>query len=198
MLQAVSLPTVVVLSLFSQTGIAQTNSKTIRKVDTQVVAADTIPFSALPKGALSEVVQPQPDAPAPALTRVFINNVCTGSGGTGCETITSGETLTANTYSNSDAYVFVWEIGYGTGESATQGGISMSSTYLVGKLGVCISGSSYTTSCAVGSTIVGYRYEWNAGYYLGLGYGNVFQATDTSAETPYNTYSAGIDIQYVQ
>lgn len=79
-----------------------------RKPDTHVAAAESVPFSALPRAtdALRDDPGPQvhPDGPAPPLTRIFVNNVCSP---TSCETIASGQTITANTYTGSDVYVYV-------------------------------------------------------------------------------------------
>jgi len=185
-------------SFGSANGVAQNVTP---KVFTHIhsTQVDNVPFSSLPKSESDEAepsVAPTPDSPAPALTRVFINNVCVDAAGTTCETITSGEVQTANVYHGSAAYVFVWEIGYGTGEIATQGGNVYANAEMVGKVPVCQSGSNYTTNCPNGSTVVGFRYEWDAGYYLNLGYGIKFTAQDTSEVLPYNTYSAQLNIQY--
>jgi Domain of unknown function (DUF4879) len=74
-----------------------------------------------------------PDGPAPPLTQIFVNNVCNA---TTCETISSGQPSTVNTYTGASVYVYVWEIGYGNGELATQGGSTIASAYLIGKVPV--------------------------------------------------------------
>lgn len=147
--------------------------------------------------AATSALMPVANVAAPGLTRIFISNVCTVSTGSGCESISSGQTSTANTYSGPNVYTFVWEIGYGSGQIAHQGGAQIANTYLVGKVPVCISGSQYTTSCPAGSTISGYRYEWNNGYYLNQSSAQNFAAQDTSQNSPYNTLSTGINIKYV-
>lgn len=133
-----------------------------------------------------------PDGPAPPLTQIFVNNVCNA---TTCETISSGQPSTVNTYTGASVYVYVWEIGYGNGELATQGGSTIASAYLIGKVPVCAA-AGYTITCPAGSSVVGFRYEWNAGHYLSLGYGTFFAAQDTSSVSPFNTLSTGITIKY--
>ena len=179
-------------------GVGQSNLD--RKVERQVMAASAVPISKSSSNDSTETasVTAAPMTSAPPLTRIFVNNVCTDSAGDNCETIGSGQYLTADTYSGSNVYVFVWEIGYGNGETATQGGATIASAYLIGKVGVCQSGSYYTINCPSGSTLVGWRYEWNAGYYLDLGYGEQFTAQDTSNVSPFNTLTTSIGIQYTR
>ena len=197
LLQALAIATALSFG-FTQSGIPQ--EKQTPKVEVQVSPADSIPVASTPKTSGPETTTTdvvgggvQPDGPAPPLTKVFINNVCSP---TACETINVNELQTVNTYSGSNVYVYVWEIGYGNGEIATQGGATIANTYLVGKTSVCQSGSNYVTPCANGQTVIGWRYEWNVGYYLNLNYAENFNAQDTSEVLPYNTYSAHIQINY--
>jgi hypothetical protein len=169
-------------SAFAQNGVAV-------KTQTVVEAASSVSIASVwPDKYESAPVSPEPDTPAPPLTRIFINNVCTSASGSGCETI----------YRGSQVYTFVWEIGYGSGEIATQGGTQIVSAYLESKIGVCQSGSNYTINCPVGSSIVGWRYVWDSGYYLNQGFGEHFAAQDMSSVSPYNTYNAGLTIQYAE
>lgn len=136
-----------------------------------------------------------PDRPAPPLSSIFINNVCSP---TACESDSSGQLSTSNTYTGSNVYVYVWEIGYGSGEIATQGGTTVSNAYLVAKQAVCQSGSSYVTPCPNGSTVAGWRYEWNVGYHLSNNYAKNFTAQGTSLNSPFNTISTSMQIQYTK
>jgi hypothetical protein len=194
---AVGLRAFILFALLGSSALAQ-NTVSVQ-TQTVVEAASSVPIASVwGNRDTSASISPEPDTPAPALTRVFINNVCTSSSGTGCETISSGQVSTANTYSGSQVYTFVWEIGYGTGEIATQGGTQIASAYLESKSGVCQSGSNYTINCPTGSSIVGWRYVWDNGYYLNQGFGEHFAAQDTSSVSPYSTYSASLTIQYNQ
>jgi hypothetical protein len=137
----------------------------------------------------------RPDSPAPPLTSLFVLNVCSS---TACETIGSNQASTADTYSGPYVYTVVWEIGYGYGEIATQGGIQLASNVLVEVDPVCVNGGYYTVSCPVGSLTVGFRYIWDVGYWLYQGYGPRFTAADTSEVLPINHYSTALTINYLQ
>jgi hypothetical protein len=153
---------------------------------TDTAASREIKSQTSPTAATSSSITP--NALAPPLSQIFVNNVC--SPNVGCETILGGQTRTALIHSGSYVYVYVWEIGYGSGESAAMSGSNLGSQYLVSKDAVCQSGSSYTTSCPNGSTIVGWRYVWNVIYYITPPFnGPVFTAKDTSSVSPYNTLS---------
>lgn len=165
----------------------------------------SIPIDAVPKqqgvesdtkGAGDNAARPL--SPAPALTSIFVNNVCTSAQENigDCETIASGQLSTKTTYTGSDVYTFVWEIGYGTGEIASQGGIQLSKDKLKSTKGICKNGNEYTIDCLPGNTIVGWRYVWDVGYWLSRGSGQNFTAQDTSQNPPIRTYSTSLTIKY--
>ncbi len=122
----------------------------------------------------------QPNSSAPSLTQVFVANVCSDK--VGCETISRGQFSTSLVHGGSNIDIYVWEIGYGNGEIATQGGASVDNQYKIDYRGVCsASGGGYTVNCPSGTTYIGWRYVWNVAYYLNLNYGYRFAAQDTSS-----------------
>jgi Domain of unknown function (DUF4879) len=134
-----------------------------------------------------------PDSPAPPLTQ-FIDQVCSATAG--CETLPAGALSTTLVHGGSYIDVYIWELGYGVGETASQGGNALTSAYLVAKSGFCpSSGGGYTTSC-LGQTYVGYVYEWNVTHYVEGNYGNLFAAQDTSINSPFNTIRTSFTIKH--
>lgn len=187
--------TIASYGLFGQSGFAQ--EKYTPKTEVHTEASNTLPIAFLTTGesATSDVAGGgvHPDAPAPPLTQLVITNVCSTAT---CENISVGQTATAVTYTGTTVDVFVWEIGYGNGEIATQGGFQLTSSYLVAKQAVCQSGNQYVTPCANGQTVAGWRYEWSVGSLLNQNYGENFTAADTSEVSPYNHLSVGLTIRY--
>ena len=172
----------------SGVGIAQTSPT--RKAETSPSQSPT----SVRKPNAATSIRVSPDGSAPPLTNVFVGNVCSQTAG--CENISSGQTETSLIHGGTYIDVYVWEVGYVDGETAKQGGNILGSTYLVGKYAFCESGGYYTTSCPVGSTYVGWLYEWDVAYYVENNFGELFAAQDTSAVYPYNTYSTSLIIQY--
>ena len=163
---------------------AQTNSEP--KTRPYVVGPDGTPVSAA-----------SPDSSAPPLTKVYVYQVCSTSAG--CEYIASGQTETDLVHGGTDIYVTVYEIGYGTGETATQGGNLLGSSYLVSWTSLCetlVKLKVVYGPCSVGQTVVGFAYEWNVAYYIENNFGDLFAASDTSEVYPYNTYSTSLTIQH--
>lgn len=180
--------------VLSFSGLAYSQSENL------VPAASAIPADSTAKEIFikAQNFAVHPEGRAPALTRMYIQNVCVDAAGTSCETISSSQALTTNVYHSTNAYVFIWEIGYGQGEKATQGGITMDDAYLSAKTDVCLSGQYYVTPCPGGGTVVGSRYVWNSGHYLYIGYGTLFAAQDTSLVSPYNAFNVSLNIQYTK
>lgn len=134
-----------------------------------------------------------PFSSAPPLT-AFYNVVCSALVG-GCEQVANGGT-TAYKHGGSYIYVYIWEIGYGVGEIASQGGNSLTSAYLLGKYPICTSSTGYTTTCPAGSLVVGFQYAWNVTHYVEGNYGGLFAAQDTSINSPFNTIRSSFTIQH--
>jgi hypothetical protein len=134
-----------------------------------------------------------PPGPAPPLTQ-FYNEVCSTLLN-GCEFVSNGGT-TPSKHGGTYILVYIWEIGYGVGEIASQGGNALTSAYLISKLPICISGTSYVTTCGNGQTVVGYQYGWNVTHYVEGNYGNLFAAQDTSINSPFNTIRTSFTIQH--
>ncbi len=166
-----------------------------RLTEVHVEGATAVPVDAVsgPLSSAKGTAVASPNDAAPALSRMFINNVCST---TACETISSGQLATSATYTGSSVYVYVWEIGYGSGETASQGGFPLSNSYLVGEQSVCQSGNYYTTPCPTGATVLGWRYEWNIGPFLSNGDAENFAAQDTSVNPPHNTLYTNLQINY--
>ena len=189
-------------TFITQSGFAQ--DKQTRKTEVFVGgASDFLSFSALSKTGKTansaeamDIINPQPDASAPPLTKLYIQSVCTSSAGTGCETISSGQVSTAVTYTGSSVYVYEWEIGYGSGMIATQGGEQLNPNYLTQKLPLCAVSGGYSTNCKTPFTVVGYRYVWNVGNLLNHGFAENFVSQDNSVIYPYNTLAATLTIVY--
>jgi len=109
-----------------------------------------------------------------------------------------GQTTTSLVHGGSFIDVTVYEIGYGTGETATQGSDSLGSSYLVSKTGLCetfVKLKPVYGACSVGQTIVGWAYVWNVAYYVENNFGDLFAAADTSGVSPFNTYNTSLTIQ---
>jgi len=161
-------------------------------------ATATIPASLFDKiqsmqGKGQASASPTGKAPAPGLTFLQVLNVCSTQG---CDTISNGQFATNITHKGSQVYAYVWEIGYGRGEIAKQGGALLTSAQQVAFNPVCLVGGSYTINCPSGYTVVGFRYVWNVGYWLSNGYAQSFTAQDTSINYPYNTLSTFLTIKY--
>lgn len=140
-------------------------------------------------------VHATPNGTAPALSAVFVANVCSATAA--CEQISSGQLLSSLTHGGSYIDVYVWEIGYGVGETAKQGGVQLSNSYLVDYRPVCnAAGGGYTVNCPNGSTIVGYRYVWNVAFYVETYGSNPFTAQDPSSVPPYNSCNTTLTIKH--
>lgn len=158
-------------------------------------STDTIyPFQQANEGRLADP-SASLRAAAPPLTNLFVAHVC--SDNAGCEAFSTNQFSTSLTHGGANIEVYVWEIGYGNTQVATQGGTTVSSQYKVDYRGVCAaSGGGYTVNCASGATYIGWRYVWNVAYYLNNNYGSYFGASNTSANAPFNTYSTLINIHH--
>ena len=129
-------------------------------------------------------------APAPSLTRIAVYAV--GSSDCGWEYMTSiGQFSTTCNHGGSLLRAAVQEIGYGNNPIAWMtGGILPSSTnYLTES--ICIVGSSYTSPCPAGYTVVG----WMKYYNLDGNQNGLFEFQDTSTNSPWNTMYTRINIQ---
>ena len=160
-------------------------------------ATATIPSASFPTlqslPAEGKAPAPAVKAPAPGVTFLQVVNVCSTQG---CDTISSGQLATQITHKGPQVYAYVWEIGYGRGEIAKQGGALLTSGQQIAYNPVCLFSGSYTINCPSGYTIVGFRYVWNVGYYLSQGYAQNFTAQDTSLNSPFNTLSTALQIKY--
>jgi hypothetical protein len=193
--------TVFSCTFITQSGFAQ--NKQTRKTEVFVGgASDFLPLAktegTVDSNETRDITNPPPDSSVPPLTKLYIQNVCTSSAGTGCETISSGQVSTAVTYSGSSIYVYEWEIGFGIGISAMQGGVQLNPNYLTQKLPVCAVSGGYSINCNTPFMVVGYRYVWNVGYSLNQDFGQNFVSQDTSEALPRNTLAATLMIRYTE
>lgn len=186
------------LSTTCGSGVAQASGTVVQALPLTQFHMPIATFKALAKSQMQLVGTRrgnivQPDSPAPALSEIAIIDVCEPQG---CEQIGSSSTSTANVFTGTDVQPIVLEVGYGTGEIATQAGTQLPSADLLAKVSVCQSGNELTTSCPAGSLVVGFLYDWEVGTLLSEGFGGNFTANDTSATVPINTLRVGINIQY--
>lgn len=87
----------------------------VRHAEVSRIDASAITANAAVSRGTQNTARLSPDSPAPALSRLFINNVC--SDGAGCETITSNELQTSLVHSGANIDVYVWKLGMGTERS---------------------------------------------------------------------------------
>lgn len=130
-----------------------------------------------------------PEAPAPALTNIYIVSVTSAQAGS--EPIGMYQMATTRDHGGSYMRVVVDEIGYGSGASATVNGVPLPSSALISDKPFCSYVYGNYVPCYPGQTVIGWRKEWR----LDGKTGGQFRHQNISMNSPWNTASDFINIK---